>query len=418
VNECSEPKIKHKGKAMKKATFHAIAGLLVLGLAFSASFAQAQAGTLDTTFGTNGTVTATLGVTATTLTAFEQSNGNIAVIAGLNKTTSPGIEAFALLRYTSSGTLLSTTTASFFANGDSIPVAAAMQSNGDIVVAGTTTGTTAATEFALARFLPTGRLDTTFGQGGLVTTVPTGVFPSVSALLVQPNGQILVAGSAGSGLRKVPSPTILVRYNANGSLDSTFGTGGIVEEPTPLVPTALAQLSDGSYLAVSGAGSEQFSSTGALQSTVTPETLAAFNPASPSSEAIVFQPNGDFVEAAIVGNGFQKTAGELFRFSETAVLDSTFSSTKFTFGGQSQNQPAAIALQSNGQIVVGGLSGLARFESNGVLDPAFATDGSVATPFRISGVLIQTDGNIVVVGNQVNTQTEITTLTMARYLGN
>ena len=404
---------------MKKATFHALTGLLALGLAFGASFAQAQAGTLDTSFGTGGTVTANLGVAATTLTAFEQSNGNIAVVTGLNKTGFPGIETFALLRYTSSGKLLSTTTASFFANGDSIPVAAAMQSNGDIVVAGTTTGTTAATEFALARFLPTGHLDTTFGQGGLVTTVPQGVFPEVSALLVQPNGQILVAGAAGSGLRKVPSPTVLVRYNPNGSLDSTFGTGGIVEEPTPVaVPTALALLSDGSYLAVSGTSSEQFSSTGVLQSTVTAETVVTSNPSSPSSEAIVFQPNGDFIEAAIVGNGFQKTAGELFRFSETAVLDSTFSSTKFTFGAQSQNQPAAIALQSNGQIVVGGLSGLARFESNGVLDTAFATDGSVATPFRISGVLIQSDGNIVVVGNEVNVETGITTLAVARYLGN
>jgi uncharacterized delta-60 repeat protein len=204
-------KIKHKRKAMKKATFHVIAGLLALGLAFGASFAQAQAGTLDTTFGTDGTVTANLGLTATTLTAFEQSNGNIAVVAGLNKTGLPGIETFALLRYTSSGKLLSTTTASFFADGDSIPVAAAMQSNSDIVVAGTASGTTAATEFALARFLPTGKVDTTFGQGGLVTTVPKGEFPAVSALLVQPNGQILVAGSAGSGLRKVPSPTVLVR---------------------------------------------------------------------------------------------------------------------------------------------------------------------------------------------------------------
>jgi hypothetical protein len=179
----------------------------------------------------------------------------------------------------------------------------------------------------------------------------------------------------------------------------------------------LAQLSDGSYLGVSGAGSEEFSSTGVLQSTVTAEIVVASNPSSPSSEAIVFQPNGDFVEAAIVGNGFQKTAGELFRFSETAVLDPTFSSMKFTFGGGKQNQPAAIALQSNGQIVVGG-SGLARFESNGVLDTAFATDGSVATPFAISGVLIQTDGNIVVVGKQVNVETGITTLTVARYLGN
>jgi hypothetical protein len=155
-----------------------------------------------------------------------------------------------------------------------------------------------------------------------------------------------------------------------------------------------------------------------LQSIVTPETIVASNPSSPASEAIVSQPNGDFVEAAVVGNGFQKTAGELFRFGETAVLDSTFSSTKFTFGGQKQNQPAAIALQSNGQIVVGGDSGLARFDSNGILDTAFGTGGSLATTFGISGVLIQTDGKIIAIGNQVNTETGITTLTVARYLGN
>jgi hypothetical protein len=102
---------------MKKAKFHAIAGLLALGLVLGTNFVQAQAGTLDPTFGNGGTVTANLGLTATTLTAFEQSNGNIAIVAGLNKTGFPGIEAFALLRYTSSGKLLSKTTASFFAGG-------------------------------------------------------------------------------------------------------------------------------------------------------------------------------------------------------------------------------------------------------------------------------------------------------------
>ena len=138
----------------------------------------------------------------------------------------------------------------------------------------------------------------------------------------------------------------------------------------------------------------------------------ASNPSSPSSEAIVFQPNCEFVEAAIVGNGFQRTSGELFRFSETAVLDPTFSSTKFTFGGQKQNQPAAIALQSNGQFVVGGANGLARVDSNGVLDTAFGTGGSLTTIFGISGVLIQTDGNIVVVGGHENTQAGVTTLSV------
>jgi hypothetical protein len=202
-------------------------------------------------------------------------------------------------------------------------------------------------------------------------------------------------------------------------LDATFGAGGIVEEPTPiLAPTALAKLSDGSYLAVGGAASEEFSSTGVLQSTVTPETIVAANPSSPSSEAIVFQPNGDFVEAAIVGDGFQRTAGELFRFSETGVLDSTFSSTKFTFGGRKQNQPAAVALQSNGQIVVGGGNGLARFDSNGVLDTAFGTGGSLATTFGISGVLIQNEWEHRRRRWPRNAQTGCTTLSISRYLGN
>ncbi|HEY6765183.1 MAG TPA: delta-60 repeat domain-containing protein [Candidatus Sulfotelmatobacter sp.] len=405
---------------MKKTTFHMITGLLAVVLVFGINRAHAQAGSLDTTFGKGGTVTANLGVTATTLTAIEQSNGDIAVVTGLNKTGFPNVETFALIRYTSTGTRLSTTTASFFTNGINAPAAVAVQSNGDIVVAGTaSSGIDQSGEFALARFLPTGKLDTTFGQGGLVTTLPTGGFPTVSALLVQPNGQILIAGSADSGLKKVQSPTILVRYNSNGSLDPAFGAGGIVEEPTPvLAPSAMAQLSDGSYLVAAGASSAQFSSTGVLQSTVTPEPIVASNPSSPFSEAIVFQPNGDFVEAAIVGNGFQKTAGELFRFSETAVVDSTFLSTKFTFGEQKQNQPAAIALQSNGQFVVGGGCGLARVDSDGVLDTAFGTGGSLATTFGISGVLIQTDGNIVVVGGHENSQTGVTTLSVQRYLGN
>jgi len=64
-----------------------------------------------------------------------------------------------------------------------------------------------------------------------------------------------------------------------------------VEEPTPiLVPTALAQFSDGFYLAVGGAASEEFSSTGLLQSIVTPETIVASNPSSPASEAIFASP--------------------------------------------------------------------------------------------------------------------------------
>jgi uncharacterized delta-60 repeat protein len=125
-----------------------------------------------------------------------------------------------------------------------------------------------ATSFAVARFKTNGRLDTTFGNGGLVLTKPAGIFPTVS-LLVQPNGQILVAGFAEGVNRNTPGGTILVRYHSNGTLDTTFGTGGIVEVVSVAVsPLALAQLSNGSYLALGGGAPAEFSSTGVLQAKV------------------------------------------------------------------------------------------------------------------------------------------------------
>jgi len=392
-----------------------ITGLLATGLMFGVNFAHAQAGSLDTTFGNGGIVTANLGMTPDTLTAIEESNGDIAVVTAINNTGFPGAEVFGLLRYTSKGKLIGTTTASFFTTGFSSPSAVAVQSNGDIVVVGTASPDQA-TEFAVARFLPDGQLDNTFGSGGLVTTTRSGIFPSASAVIVQTDGRILVGGFVIGVNKHTSGQTVLVRYNADGSLDTTFGTGGIVEAPTAAAePDALAQLSDGSYLVVGGTSSVEFSSTGVLQSTVTPGTLVATSPSSPGVNPVIFQPNGDYVVAQTVGGGFQRKDAEVFRFSETGVVDSSFSSTKFTFGGQKENEPQAIALQSNGQIVVGGLFGLARLDANSVLDTTFGSGGSLAT-FAITGILIQTNGKIVAVGEQTNVETGISTLMLARYL--
>jgi hypothetical protein len=102
-------------------------------------------GSLDTTFGTGGIVTtnptliggnpnAPDGGVVGTLTAIEQSNGDIAVVTGINTTAFPGLEVFGLVRYTSDGTLIGATTASFFTDGVSSPIAVAVQSNCDVVV--------------------------------------------------------------------------------------------------------------------------------------------------------------------------------------------------------------------------------------------------------------------------------------------
>ena len=417
---------------MKKDKLLMITGLLAIGLMVRVNFAQAQtiggkAGTLDPSFGTGGIVTTNFGdVTVSPLTAIEQSNGNIAVVTGLGNGV-PNEEDFALVRYTSNGTLIGTTRAAFFTDGVNSPSALAVQSNGDIVVVGTASLTfDGAQEFAIARFTPNGQLDATFGTGGLVTTDISGPFPAPSAVLVQSNGQILVGGFVDGINKNTPGQTVLVRYNANGSLDTTFGTGGIVQETTEAAsPAALAQLSNGSYLVVGGAApsSVEFSSTGVLQATVTPGTLAAINSQSGTGccSPVVFQPNGDYVVAQTVSTGGHlHTDVQASRFLETGVVDTSFSSTRFTFGGNTENEPQAIALQSNGQIVVGGITnahgtpvtgGLARLDSNGDLDTTFANDGGLVSQEVVSGLLIQTDGKIVALGNNGE-------LALARYFAN
>ena len=405
---------------MRKFTFHTIAGLIAVGLAFGANGAQAQAGSLDPTFGTGGIVTTTLGGdnnNLATLTAIGQANGDLAVVTGFNNegADNPNGEVVALTRYTSDGTLIGTTIASFFVNGVSSPSAVAVQSNGDIVVVATAqTAIDAPQLFGVARFTPSGQLDKTFGTGGMVTTEPLGPFPTPSALIVQPNGQILVGGFVDGSNKHTAGSTVLVRYNSNGSLDTTFGTGGIVEAQGTGVgsPTALAELSSGSYLAVGGTSSVEFSSTGVLQSTVTPGKLVAATLAGEACCApVLFQPNGDFVFAQSVSTGCvncHDSNVEVSRFSETGVEDSSFSSTPFMFGGNRQNLPQAIAFQSNGKIVVGGITsahgtpvtgGLARLDSNGDLDTTFASGGSLQSDQIVSGLLIQKDGKIVSVGN-------------------
>jgi uncharacterized delta-60 repeat protein len=109
--------------------------------------------------------------------------------------------------------------------------AMAMQPDGKLVVAGsTTTQSGVGRDFALARYLVNGVLDPTFGIGGKVIT-DVGDLDIAEALVLQPDGKLIVAGTTRSG---VPQSTArgtsrLARYLPNGMLDPTFGTGGILQ---------------------------------------------------------------------------------------------------------------------------------------------------------------------------------------------
>ena len=194
----------------------------------------AKDGDLDPTFGTGGLVITDFGSFDFGQSIAIQPDGKI-VAAGF---TASGTKPynFALARYTPTGILdsgfgsegLVITDFGSFDIGNSI----AIQPDGKIVVAGYTTAipnlnnfAIDPANFALARYTPTGTLDSGFGSGGIVIT-DFGSDDSGNSVAIQSDGKIIVAGSTASG------PNLynfaLARYTPIGTLDSGFGSGGLV----------------------------------------------------------------------------------------------------------------------------------------------------------------------------------------------
>ena len=163
-------------------------------------------GTLDQSFGTGGLVSTGFAVDGddSANAVALQTDGKIIVVgqvgphfsqAGANDT------AFGIVRYNSNGTLDTTfdgdgkVTTDFGTTTD-IALAVAVQSNGKIVVAGTSGG-----NFALARYNTDGSLDGAFGAGGKTTTDFGSSFDSASAVVIQASGKIVAAGSGARRLR-------------------------------------------------------------------------------------------------------------------------------------------------------------------------------------------------------------------------
>jgi uncharacterized delta-60 repeat protein len=112
-------------------------------------------------------------------------------------------------------------------DNDGVAEAVALQPNGQIIVAGYA-GTVGSQIIALARYNPDGSLDTSFGNGGTVVT-PFEASAMARAAAVAPDGTIIVAGSVQPSAAFTTTDFMVARYNANGSLDTAFGSGGLVD---------------------------------------------------------------------------------------------------------------------------------------------------------------------------------------------
>lgn len=182
-------------------------------------------------------------------------------------------------------------------------------------------------DFALARYNPDGALDTSFGDGGIVTTDFGDLHDSITSLRLQPDGKIVVSGVAGDDTGTGPcdldyyyfNSLALARYNSNGSLDTGFGRGGTVTSKFGWADS-LAIQSDGRIVA---AGSDDNK-----QGIVPGRTI--------------------YTNAAYVEYGNKRS---LFRFNPDGSLDPSFGA-----GGKVTTDFGAtgVFIQSDGRIVAAG----------------------------------------------------------------
>jgi uncharacterized delta-60 repeat protein len=352
-------------------------------------------GVLDSTFGTGGEVATDFGGNNDIAQAVAiQPDGKI-VVAGI--TTNSGVSDFAVARYNSNGTLDTSfdsdgkLTTDFSGNNDDAR-AVAIQPDGGIVVAGVSSNVFGVGDFALARYNQNGSLDTTFDTDGRVTTDIANRNDAANAVAIQSDGEIVAAGSTDNGNNY---DFALVRYNPDGSLDTNFdGDGKVVTDiqGTADSGNALALQPDGGIV-VAGSSHDQYNwgyavarygPDGSLDSsfggTGTVTTRVAGTTGDDFANGVAVQPDGKIV---VTGDGPTPYNGIDFatiRYLANGVLDPDFGSSglAITTFGQYDDFGNAVAIQPDGKIVTVGASD--GGESSGAFNFAVARIIGDATP--------------------------------------
>ncbi|MDD4747847.1 MAG: delta-60 repeat domain-containing protein, partial [Salinivirgaceae bacterium] len=220
-----------------------------------------------------------------------------------------------------------------------------------------------------------GDFDTTFGDNGVIMTAIGNNFGMSSDLALQPDGKVIVVGRARFGTYQFT----MVRYNPDGTLDPTFGEGGIVLTP--------------------GVGVQSY------------------------GEGIVLQPDGRIILAGYIYDG-ESYHAVVARYFDDGDLDPTFGNAGICHLPTLGNS-VAVALQDDGKIVLAGHSddkfALARVNADGTIDTSYGVDGYVITLTEqysyASDLDIQDDGKVVAVGFKGG-ETSYSDVFVARYTTN
>jgi len=256
-----------------------------------------------------------------------------------------------------------------FSQNTELAYSVAVQADGKIVLCGQS-GVSPNLHSALARYNPNGRLDSTFGTGGKVVVTFNPASDYLYAVAIQSDGKIVAAGSSNT------TAFLLARFNANGSLDRAFGTNGSVE--------------------------------------------TTFGDQGAEARGIVVQADGKIIVVGVSGAGAYSELNNfvLARFNSDGSLDQAFGSggkvkTHFPGVDNTGSTATSVGLQPDGKLVVGGYRkesdrtphefALARYNSNGTLDSSFGQAGKVMTRVGLGdaysfSIVIQSNGRIVLAG--------------------
>ncbi len=289
-----------------------------------------------------------------------------------------GDNDFCLFRFNVDGSIDST-----FASGGSTitPIGSAddrarvmlIQPDGKIVVAGTCNNGVDS-DFCAARYLPNGALDTSFGSGGKVITAFSNRDDVVNAVVLQPDGKLLLAGYCNNGTTE---DVCALRYEINGTLDASFG-------------------SIGKLITVVGSG---YSGAG----------------------AVALQPDGKLLVAAqcVTGVAVSKIDFCTLRHNANGTLDTSFGSGGIlvTSIGIGNDYVTAMTLQSDGKYILAGRCAVSgqldfcavRFTAAGALDATFGTGGKLTTAISngatpatsndyVTAMTLQPDGKLLLAG--------------------
>jgi uncharacterized delta-60 repeat protein len=294
----------------------------------------------------------------------------------------------------------------------------------------------------LAKLFPTpvsGGFDAGFGTSGVVTTAIGTANEVINAVALQPDGKIVAAGYSGNGTN---DDFAVVRYNTDGSLDTSFDTDGKVTTGFGAANTdianAIAIQTDGKIVVAGYSfytdlvfAIVRYNTDGSLDTNFDTDGKVTTQIGSDGSfaKSVIIQSDGKIVAAGDAGSLFA-----LSRYNVNGSLDTTFDTDgKVTtaVGNRSLDSIKAMTLQSDGKILVTGSAGVriltrecpvcpptaedftdfavARLNTNGSLDTSFDTDGKVTTRLLTGSTLegakaitLQSDGKIVVAGTSSN----------------